>query len=31
MAAIEGAKGRSRLTAQNAEDWAKAIWSDMLG
>ena len=35
MAAIEGAKGlspgRSRLTAQNAEDWATAIWSDMLG
>ena len=35
MAAIEGAKGlspgRSGLTAQNAEDWATAIWSDMLG
>ncbi|MDP6352994.1 MAG: FCSD flavin-binding domain-containing protein [Alphaproteobacteria bacterium] len=35
MAGIKGAKGlspgRSNLVARNADDWAKAIWSDMLG
>ncbi len=35
MAAIEGTKGlspgRSEIVAANANDWAKAIWSDMLG
>ncbi len=35
MAAIEGAKGlspeRSAEVAANAEDWAQAIWADMLG
>ena len=35
MAAIDGAKGlspgRFEIVAAHADDWAKAIWSDMLG
>ena len=35
MAAIKGAKGlspgRFEIVAANADDWARAIWSDMLG